>query len=194
MGRLMDSVILIRHGQSTANVQRIISSDYDVFPLTEKGVLQTDSMASQLEGARIDGIVSSPVLRAKETSGIIAKRLGINFEVEERIRESGLGKYNNFKLSDLPSKSHKELGMESWESHIERFLSFIGSRKGRHILVSHAYPIRAITSHYLGLGEHESYGIEVRNATATVIDLESNEILCVGSALLSRRVLNFISS
>lgn len=190
----MDSVILIRHGQSTANVQKIISSDNEGFPLTEKGRAQVRSIADQLSGARIEGIVSSPVLRTRETSGIIAEKLEMNYEVDDRIRESGLGKYNNFKLTHLPMKTHEELGMESWESHVERFLSLIDSRKGRHILVSHAYPIRAIACHYMGLEEHDSLGIEVRNATATVIDVENSEVICVGSAILGKKVSEFIRS
>ncbi|HKJ96494.1 MAG TPA: histidine phosphatase family protein [Thermoplasmataceae archaeon] len=190
----MDSIILVRHGQSTLNVQRVISCDHEGYPLTHVGGGEVEYLSSQLTGIRLSGILSSPVLRARQTSEIISRALQRDYEVDDRIRESGLGKYNNFKITGMPPLSHEELGMESWESHIERFLSLIDSRSGRHILVSHAYPIRAILSHYLGLGEHESLGIEVRNATASVIDVENRIVLSIGSSIISGRVLEFLRS
>lgn len=152
----MDSVILVRHGLSTVNIQKIISSDNEGYPLTETGKFQVRRIAEQLAGKSIDGIISSPVLRTRETSGIISGILKMEYQVDDRVRESGMGRYNNFKITGLPRISHEKLGMELWESHIERFLSLIGEKKGRHIIVSHAYPIRAILSHYMGLNEEES--------------------------------------
>ncbi len=188
----MDSVVLVRHGQSTVNVQKVISSDYDGYPLTSVGTRQAEYLARQLAGASVSGIISSPVLRARQTSAIISKELNIGYGVDDRIRESGMGRFNNFKITGLPRLSHQELGMEPWESHIERFLSLIDETGGRHILVSHAYPIRAILCHYMGLNEHESGGIEVKNASATVIDIENEKILCIGSTVLSERVVDFL--
>lgn len=188
----MDSIILIRHGQSTANIQRIVSCDNEGYPLTDLGRKQADSIGSQLEGAAVDGIISSPVQRARETSSIIADHLRMPFEIDDRIRESDIGRFNNFKVNGLPPVTHKDLGLETWESHVERFLSLIDSKSGRYVLVSHAYPIRAILCHYLGLGEHESLGIEVRNATATVVDISSRKVLCIGSVFLSPRVSDYL--
>lgn len=188
----MDSVILIRHGQSTVNIQKVVSSDNEGYPLTETGVIQTESISSQLSGISVDGIFSSPVLRTRQTSQIISRAIGIEYQVDDRIRESGLGRYNNFKISSLPKLSHRELGMELWESHIERFLSLIREKKGRNMLVSHAYPIRAILSHYIDLSEEESNGVRIGNATASVIDIENGKVLCIGSRKLSERVLKFL--
>lgn len=190
----MESVILVRHGQSTVNVQKLISSDYDGYPLTDKGVSQVLQLSSQLIGTRISGIISSPVLRARQTSEILSEKLGMDYTVDERIRESGLGRYNNFRITNMPSLSHEELGMESWESHVGRFLSLMNSMRGRYILVSHAYPIRAILCHFLDLDEHESHGIEVRNATASVIDIEKSKVLSIGATKITGRTLDFLES
>ncbi len=189
----MDSVILVRHAQSTANVQRIVTSDYEGYPLTSRGRVQADKLATQLAGARIDGIISSPVQRARETSRIIGDKLGLDYSIDERIQESGLGKFNNFRFTSMPDRLHSDLGMEPWESHIQRFISLMDSLDGRFILVSHAYPIRAVISTYLNLGEHESAGVEVKNATASVIDLIKGSVLCIGSVVLTEKVLDFIS-
>lgn len=190
----MDSVILIRHGQSTLNVQKVISSDIEGYPLTATGANQVESISRQLSSVPVDGILSSPVLRTRQTSQIISEILGIEYEIDSRIRESGLGRYNNFKITGLPRLSHMELGMELWESHIERFLSLIDEKRGRYILVSHAYPIRAILSHYIGLDEEESAGVAIGNASASVIDIKNRKVFCIGSRKLSGRVLDFLGN
>ncbi len=190
----MDSVILVRHGQSTLNVQRIISSDNLGYPLTATGRQQIRELAEQIPPERINGIISSPVQRAVESAGIISRTLSLDMTTDERIRESGMGALNNFRISGIPRKRHRELGMESWESHIDRFSSLVSSMEGRYILVSHAYPIRAFLCSYLGLGEYESAGIEVGNATASVIDLGKGRVLSIGSHFLSEPVREFIRS
>lgn len=189
---MMDAVILVRHGLSTVNVQKLISSDYEGYPLTDGGRAQVEWISSQLSGARIDGVISSPLLRTRQTADIISQKLGLEFSVDERIRESGLGPYNNFMITDIAHRRHEDLGMESWESHVERTISLVEEMKGTQILVSHAFPIRAVVSYYLGLGETESQGIEVKNATASVIDVKEGTVLCVGSYSLSERVLSFL--
>lgn len=186
--------LLVRHGQSTVNVQKIVSSDYEGYPLTRKGKAQVSEMAQQLKGLRFDGIISSPLERARETAYILGKELEKEVILDERARESGLGKYNNFRLSLIPKISHSGLGMESWESHLERFTSLADSFQGSYIIVSHAYPIRAYASSFLGLGEFESGGVTIKNATATVIDVANGKVLSLGSYVLSSKVKSRLQS
>lgn len=190
----MQMAVLVRHGQSTVNVQKIVSSDYEGYPLTRKGRTQAFALALELKGLRFDGIITSPLERARETAEILGNELGHKVLQDERARESGLGRYNNFRLSTIPTKSHSELGMESWESHIERFSSLAGSFQGCYIIVSHAYPIRAYASSFLGLGELESGGVGIKNATATVVDIDQGKVLSLGSYVLSRKVRNRIGA
>ena len=187
----MRMILLIRHGESEANVKKIISEDYDGYPLTEKGEEQVRFSASQIKGLKFDGIISSPVLRTRQTASIIEEYVGSETMVDDRIRESGLGPYNNRFMSDLPRRPRSDLPIESWDSHIDRFLSLIREKSGDFILVSHAFPIRAITAYYLGLNEYETSGVEIKNASMTVIDAENEKVLAIGSIVLSERVKKF---
>lgn len=44
----------------------------------------------------------------------------------------------------------------------------------------------------MGLGEEESYGIEVRNASLSVVDNRTFEVIAIGSFVLSGRVRKLI--
>ncbi len=185
--------VLVRHGESEANVRKIISDDLNGYPLTERGMRQAEFTASQLRGLRFDGILTSPVQRAMQTANIIGSALNMAPELEVNITESGMGPYNNTMMAGLPPGSRDELGMESWSSQVLRMRSVLDGIGNVRILVSHAMPIRAAIASYLGLDEVESFGIEIRNASMSVIDVQNEKIICVGSLLLSNRIRSMLA-
>lgn len=189
----MTIAILVRHGESETNIRNIVSSDIHGYPLTEKGRLQARRAGEQLSGIGITGFRTSPVQRAIETSGIIAEEIHMSPEVDNRIIESEMGKFNNMPIAEIPKIDRRELGIETWESHQERLLKALDEARGITLMVSHAFPIRTALAHYLGLGELESYGIDIRYATISVIDLEKAEVLAIGSRYLSQKVRDEIS-
>ena len=80
-----------RHGESQANLLHEISNRGLRHGLTRNGREQALSLAAQLEGDPIARIYSSPVLRAIETSVILANRLGVEYEVTDALREYDCG-------------------------------------------------------------------------------------------------------
>ncbi len=73
-------IILIRHGQSTANATGVWQGQLD-FPLSEQGRRQAARTGRALKGTRISGVYSSPLSRAFETAGIVAREVGFLEEV-----------------------------------------------------------------------------------------------------------------
>ncbi|MFB2583834.1 histidine phosphatase family protein [Herbiconiux liukaitaii] len=72
----MTTFTFVRHGQTDWNFQKRIQGTTDV-PLNETGREQAREAAEQLAGRRWDGIVASPLSRARETAEIIARQLGL---------------------------------------------------------------------------------------------------------------------
>ncbi|MFB2582655.1 histidine phosphatase family protein [Herbiconiux sp. P15] len=72
----MTTFTFVRHGQTDWNFQKRIQGRTDV-PLNETGREQAREAAEQLAGRRWDGIVASPLSRARETAEIIAEQLGL---------------------------------------------------------------------------------------------------------------------
>ena len=190
----MKVAILVRHGESEANTRNIISEDLYGYPLTKNGRDQVKHTAMQLQGIPVDNLITSPIQRTMETAEIISRIVNIEPKVDERIRESGLGNFNNKKVESLPKAMRMDLGMESWESHQNRFKEVFSEVNGIWVIVSHALPIRAAICSFLDIDETESFGVEIRNASMSIVDLENSSVLSIGSLLLSKRILSTISS
>lgn len=84
----------IRHGLSTKNEAGIISSriENDKYGLTEKGRKEVKREAEKLKKkGGVDVIISSPFLRTRETAEIIAKTLGLDVVIDDRLSEINHG-------------------------------------------------------------------------------------------------------
>ncbi|MEL6399556.1 MAG: histidine phosphatase family protein [Cyanobacteria bacterium J06626_4] len=64
-------VILVRHGQSTYNVKKLIQGQIDVSELTEMGVAQAQRVGETLRGIAFDHVYASPLKRAFKTASTI---------------------------------------------------------------------------------------------------------------------------
>lgn len=84
-------IYFTRHGESYANVLRQISNRGLAHPLTRTGREQAAALADRLKHHSITRIYSSALLRAIETSIIVANRLEVDYEVVDGLREYDLG-------------------------------------------------------------------------------------------------------
>jgi len=83
---------LIRHGITAWNIEKR-SQGHSHNPLHEEGINQAHLVADRLLGNTWDLIVSSDLLRAKQTAHIIADKLGMAVNsYDARLRELGRGK------------------------------------------------------------------------------------------------------
>ena len=94
-----------RHGESEANVLRVISNRGSRHGLTEKGRWQAAELASNLKGSGATRIYSSPLLRACQTAEILSSALGVDYDVTDALREFDCG------IAEGRSDP------ESWEMH-----------------------------------------------------------------------------
>jgi probable phosphoglycerate mutase len=189
----MKYVVLIRHGESYTNRNGILSNELNKYRLTEEGIEQARFTGEQLKGLKFDGIISSPVLRAVETANIINQYLNLEIKTDSRAIESDFGEYNGKRIVDIPEKTRDELGMESFESQRDRMIDLINSCNGSYLVVSHSFPIRCILSYFLELGEEESFGMDIRHASMSIINTKTGKIISIGSLLLSSRVKKIFS-
>lgn len=98
----MKKLYFIRHGESVGNLQELFTGQWDV-PLTDLGRRQAKTAAKSIESVGVDCIVSSPLLRARQTAEIIAAQ--INYPAE-RIKYSDLFMERNY--GDLQQKPYSE--------------------------------------------------------------------------------------
>ena len=74
----MTRLLIIRHGQSTANLDNIFAGHYNV-PLSPLGIKQAQAAAAYIASDyRVDAVYSSDLDRAFQTARIIADRIGLD--------------------------------------------------------------------------------------------------------------------
>ena len=158
-------LLLIRHGQSTANATGVWQGQME-FPLSETGRWQARCVGRTLAGERFDGLYSSPLSRALETAEIIAREAafpGAVVPVEGLMeRHGGLLEGTSHadreapnpgiakQLLGLPEEERwKVVGAETDEEVLRRFELAISDICARHpvgariVLVSHGGAMRA---------------------------------------------------
>ena len=86
---------LLRHAQSIANVEHVFSNHGLKHPLTDLGRKQAYEVARRLEVLPIEAIYSSPILRAVETTVVVAHKLRLGYAIEPDLREIDAGIFEN---------------------------------------------------------------------------------------------------
>lgn len=71
----MTRVIIVRHGQSSYNIERRIQGRTDISTLTEQGCHEASKVGKALSNISFHAIYSSPLQRAKKTAEIISSEL-----------------------------------------------------------------------------------------------------------------------
>jgi broad specificity phosphatase PhoE len=94
-------ILLIRHAQSTGNVEKRLQGRVD-YELSAEGVAQAQRLGDRLrqEGQRPSHVYTSPLLRARETARLILAQVGVADEVQPAIAEA-LQEIDNGILSGL---------------------------------------------------------------------------------------------
>ena len=171
----------MRHGEAESNLKEggIIASKLDcVDHLTKKGEKQVTDALENLHNKNINLIISSPIMRVKETADIIAKGLGnIEIVVDERIKELSVepmeGKSWAYYL-DARGEENKYLfkieGGESFKDVKKRMTATLydleKKYKGKNILIiSHDLPLCMLKAGAMGYSEE--------HMTDTVLHLPS---------------------
>jgi broad specificity phosphatase PhoE len=109
--------IFARHGECTANTQKIISNRDESHGLTETGIQQAENLVVRLAAEKIVCLYTSPILRAQQTSRIIAEKLNLPVVIEDALRENDCG--------SLEGRGDEE----AWATMIELFQAWMQGKR-----------------------------------------------------------------
>ncbi len=147
-------LLMVRHGESTANRDRLVLGRSLEVPLTDLGRQQAGRAAERVAGLVRGpvGLISSDATRARQTAEVIADRLEVPVQLEPALREQYLGDLEGVPVSQLraqpvPEGFHiTEVGWGGGESiaevhlRMERFVYGLAARDDLPtslVLVSH---------------------------------------------------------
>jgi probable phosphomutase (TIGR03848 family) len=103
----MATVILVRHGRTTANVEGVLAGRAAGVDLDAVGRDQAARTAERLAAVPLTGIVSSPLERCSQTAGLILARQSgetdapLGIEIDDALTECDYGDWQGRALRDL---------------------------------------------------------------------------------------------
>ncbi|MFI5614467.1 2,3-bisphosphoglycerate-dependent phosphoglycerate mutase [Amycolatopsis sp. NPDC051903] len=181
----MTRLVLLRHGESTANAGDVFAGHLDV-PLTPAGVLEARAAAAGLAGWCPDVVHASPLVRAAGTAAIVRDLLAPDVEVEHHsaLVERHYGVLQGLRRADARARFGAEAvacwrrtpdgvppGGESLAMVHERLRPYWHEEllprleSGRAVLVvAHGNSLRMLLAHVSGRQLREASAVEIPTA------------------------------
>lgn len=182
-------LLLIRHGQSRANVEGVLQGATPG-ELTSLGRWQAAEVADRLAAAAPDLIVSSDLRRARDTAEAIAVATDRPVEEDARLREWDVGAYDGLHPDELlaaaaraglpleafaPPGGERLLDVAVRAGHVaERLAARRDDGVGLLAVVSHGDLLRALIGRLLGGGHDVGRRFHLGNASVTEFSLAAD--------------------
>lgn len=161
-------IILLRHGQTDANLESILDGQKLNQHLNQTGVKQALAVKEGLKNHKIDLIITSPLNRAKETATYINENHNVPVIEDVRLIEKHFGIYDGKKMSPEELHTFRLYYLnrptpqgETMPELVSRAYSFLDDIKGKYknktiLIVTHGFPFRAIMWYFDGLPVDDS--------------------------------------
>ncbi len=162
-------IYLMRHGETNWNKEKRMQGRTDI-ELNENGRQQAISAREKFERLNIDLIISSPLIRAKQTAKLVSEGTNIPIIYKEELMERGYGElegkiikgdafYKNDSTYDL-EKNTNIYNIETVKILCKRIWNLLDEIKEKYpdkniLLVSHGGTSRAIKAYFEGIPENK---------------------------------------
>ncbi|MDD6156378.1 MAG: histidine phosphatase family protein [Lachnospiraceae bacterium] len=90
---------IIRHGETSWNTRKRLQGQRDIM-LNENGVKLAEETAKGMKDVDIDLVISSPLIRAKETAGILMSQRELPMITDRRLTEMSFGQWEGESMID----------------------------------------------------------------------------------------------
>lgn len=178
---MLFKLVLIRHGESTANQKNVIAGTENV-TLTEKEIKELLQLKEKINYPKTDSYYCSDLIRTEETLKLLFPNE--SYEILSQIREINFGdaerqdiqRINLDRLFLNWIMNEDEYNMEAHSDVLKRFLEAIiyaSSKSNSATFVSHGGTIKAIIHHLKKMNPTDFLLIKpIRNGKGYIVDLE----------------------
>lgn len=181
-------LLVARHGATQHNLDGRFTGQFDA-PLSALGERQADALAARLASQRFDVLISSDLLRARQTAERIAAHSGQTVMFDPDLREIAMGAWEGRRFSEVKRESGALLAQietettgetpypqgESWAQLSVRVLGALRRCQARHpdgyvLWVAHGGVISALLLDALGLRYERRWQFARGNTSLFEID------------------------
>ncbi len=177
-------IVVLRHGRTASNAAGLLLGRADP-ALDEEGARQAAALATACAGLDVARIVTSPLVRCRQTADAVARGLAgdVPVTVDERWVELDYGELDGRPVRDIPAATWAGWrGDPGWQPPGGESLATLGARvraacealvddAGRRdvVVVSHVSPVKAAVAWALGVGDEATWRMYVAPASITRI-------------------------
>lgn len=170
-----------RHGETQYNIETRICGRANV-RLTDKGIIQARELAGSMVEKQVDIIISSPLVRAKDTADIVSEQIHVPIIVDERLAERDYGVIDGT-YEGTPSFIEKweHFGYEYPEGEtllkvVQRVYNFLDDiceqYKDKNVMIiSHGGVCRVINSYFNSLTNEDFFAYNLGNCKVTEYEI-----------------------
>jgi ribonuclease H / adenosylcobalamin/alpha-ribazole phosphatase len=181
--------VLLRHGETPLTPEKRFSGSGGTDPgLSDKGLWQVRRAAEALAArGTIEAVVSSPLLRCRQTAGAAAELLGLDVHIEDGLRETDFGAWEGLTFAEVKERHQADLdtwlasvevrptgGGESFATVTRRVCAARDRLTERHhgrtvLVVTHVTPIKTLVRLALGAPPESVFRMELSAASTSVV-------------------------
>ena len=173
-------VVLVRHGETEWSRTGRHTGRTDL-PLTENGERQARAVGEALRGREFALVVSSPLIRARET----ARLAGFEPELRDDLAEWDYGEYDGLttpqireQVPDWTIWGYGAVGGESVEqlaARADRVVAELLAVDGDVLVFSHGHFLRVLTARWLELGAADGRLFALDSGTLSTLGFERDQ-------------------
>jgi len=189
---MKQTLLIIRHGQTTWNVEHRLPGQLPEVSLNDTGRKQATLLADALSVLPFSAIISSPLERAYDTAEIIAKGRDLNIQLEPDLMDTDIGPWAGKIIDDLSKNdpAWKEYvkdptvapeGIETFLQVQQRSVAAVERwRKQENIgaypvFVAHADVVKLLIAYYTGLEAKRAGSLFIDNASVSIVEIDDEQ-------------------
>ncbi len=186
---MKQTLLIIRHGQTTWNVEHRLPGQLPGVSLNETGRQQAARLNEALSVLPISAIISSPLERARDTAEIVAKGRDLSIQFEPDLMDTDIGPWSGKLIEDVAKNdpAWKEYvkdptvapaGVETFTQVQQRSVAALERwRKQENIgaypaFIAHADVVKLLVAHYSGLETKRAGSLFIDNASVSIIEID----------------------
>lgn len=191
---MMTRLLLVRHGETVWNADAVYRGRSEI-PLGETGKRQAHLTGRSLAGEGVTALMSSPLVRARETAEAIAEATGVAVEIDNDLTDLDCGEWEG--LTDAQVKERYPDVRRTWLAtpHLVRLpggetldevsarvvpvLERVLSAPGTVVLVSHRVAHKVAICALLGLDNSHFWDVRLDVAGITEFECSSTRRVLV---------------
>ena len=189
---MKQTLLIIRHGQTTWNREHRLPGQLAGIALTEEGRQQAVLLAEALRVLPIDTVVSSPLERARETAQYLLAERSLELQFEPDLMDTNVGHWSGRVFEELLKDDpawkaylHDPTvapdGVETFPQVQQRAVAAVerwrsSANGGSHLaFVAHADVVKLLLAHYMHLDVRQAVKVHIDNASVSIVEIHKEE-------------------